>query len=77
MLKLLPSIMLCSVACAYAVPGELDSRASTTNFTLFAYGTDSDTEIGGFPLVYNGGMSNNKHRAQELIDSRKLTGSVM
>lgn len=39
---------------AYA---ELDARASTTtgNFSLFAFGSNSDTEIGGFPIFYHDG----------------------
>lgn len=33
----------------------LESRSSSTNYSLFAYGSDSDTEIGGFPIVYYDG----------------------
>lgn len=33
----------------------LESRSSSKNYSLFAYGSDSDTEIGGFPVVYYDG----------------------
>lgn len=41
-----------AIAGASALPNQLMERAVTGNFSLFAYGTDTDTEIGGFPLFY-------------------------
>lgn len=38
-------------------PGELLPRASSSNFSLFAYGSAVDTEIGGYPLFYYDGTS--------------------
>lgn len=40
-----------------AHPGHLDDRAtsSSSNFSIFAYGSDSDTTIGGYPIFYNDG----------------------
>lgn len=35
----------------------IETRSSSTNYSLFAYGSDSGTEIGGFPIVYYDGMS--------------------
>lgn len=49
-----------SEAAAFPSRNEMDlieTRSSSTNYSLFAYGSDSDTEIGGFPIVYYGGSS--------------------
>lgn len=49
-----------SGAAAYPSHNQMDlieTRSSSTNYSLFAYGSDSDTEIGGFPVVYYGGTS--------------------
>lgn len=44
--------------------GELVPRASSSsNFSLFAYGSASDTEIGGYPLFYYDGMSRERTRS--------------
>lgn len=64
MLRLLTSLVALSASCAgvLASPtawgGDLTPRASSSsNFSLFAYGSATDTEIGGFPLFYYAGMS--------------------
>lgn len=64
MLRLLSSIVAFSAACvgASAVPGEVFSRASAKNFSLFAYGSASNTKIGGFPLFYDDGLSHSRGR---------------
>lgn len=38
-----------------ARPGFLQTRDTTSNFSLFAYGSDSDSAIGGYPIFYNEG----------------------
>lgn len=49
------------IASGIALPpshgGSLESRAASGNYSLFAYGTNTDTEIGGFPIVYYHGSS--------------------
>lgn len=42
-----------------AHPGQLQDRAATasSNFSIFAYGSDPDTTIGGYPIFYNDGMT--------------------
>lgn len=34
---------------------DLESRATPSNFSLFAFGSDTGTEIGGFPVFYHEG----------------------
>lgn len=46
-----------SLTAVSALPSELDSRAVTGNFSLFAYGSDSDTTIGGYPIFYHDGIA--------------------
>lgn len=41
-----------------ARPSTLQTRAtSSSNFSLFAYGSDSDSAIGGYPIFYNEGKA--------------------
>ncbi|KAK2606659.1 hypothetical protein N8I77_005393 [Diaporthe amygdali] len=40
-----------------ARPGFLQTRDTTSNFSLFAYGSDSDSAIGGYPIFYNEGFA--------------------
>lgn len=42
-----------------ARPSTLQTRATTSssNFSLFAYGSDTDSAIGGYPIFYNEGKS--------------------
>lgn len=40
-----------------ARPSTLKTRATATNFSLFAYGSDSDSAIGGYPIFYNEGKA--------------------
>lgn len=60
MSKLLTSLLAVATAFAgvSALPseiGQLESRASSTNYSLFAYGSGDSTEIGGFPIFYFNG----------------------
>lgn len=61
MLKFLTSLVAFSAACAsvsaFPTWSDLAPRATSGNFSLFAYGSATDTEIGGFPLFYYEGMS--------------------
>lgn len=62
MLKFLTSIVALSAACVTSVSAfptwnDLAPRATASNFSLFAYGSATNTEIGGFPLFYYDGMS--------------------
>ncbi|KAI3391103.1 hypothetical protein diail_7954 [Diaporthe ilicicola] len=40
-----------------AAPGFLQTRATSSNFSLFAYGSDASSAIGGFPIFYNEGLA--------------------
>lgn len=61
MSKIITAIAALSAAIvgATARPSILQSRASTaSNFSLFAYGSDTDSAIGGYPIFYNEGKAN-------------------
>lgn len=51
----LVGVLSAAIAGVSALPSNLDARASSSNFSLFAYGSNASTEIGGFPIFYNGG----------------------
>lgn len=38
-----------------ARPGFVETRDTSSNFSLFAYGSDESSEIGGYPIFYNDG----------------------
>ncbi|KAH8766139.1 hypothetical protein F5883DRAFT_715180 [Diaporthe sp. PMI_573] len=40
-----------------ARPSTLQTRATSSNFSLFAYGSDSESEIGGYPIFYHEGFA--------------------
>jgi hypothetical protein len=40
-----------------ARPSTLQTRATSSNFSLFAYGSDSESEIGGYPIFYHEGKA--------------------
>lgn len=40
-----------------ARPSNLQSRATASNFSLFAYGSGADSAIGGYPIFYNNGFA--------------------
>lgn len=40
-----------------ARPSSLQTRATASNFSLFAYGSGTDTEIGGYPIFYYQGKA--------------------
>lgn len=60
MSKIITAIAALSAAFvgATARPSTLQTRATSTNFSLFAYGSDIDTAIGGYPIFYNEGKDN-------------------
>ncbi|KAJ4417711.1 hypothetical protein N0V82_005985 [Gnomoniopsis sp. IMI 355080] len=63
MSKLLGSILTFGaiLASGSALPSSemdlLESRATSSNYSLFAYGSSTDTEIGGFPIIYYDGLA--------------------
>lgn len=59
MSKMITAIAALSAAIVgvMARPSSLQSRATSSNFSLFAYGSDTDTEIGGYPIFYYQGLS--------------------
>lgn len=44
-----------AIAGVAARPSNLQTRATSSNFSLFAYGSDTDSAIGGYPIFYNEG----------------------
>ena len=44
-----------------ARPSALQARATASNFSLFAYGSDTDSAIGGYPIFYNEGKAYSRH----------------
>lgn len=59
MSKLITAIAAVSAAIVgvTARPSVLQSRATSSNFSLFAYGSDTDSAIGGYPIFYNEGKA--------------------
>lgn len=59
MSKMITAIVALSAALVgvMARPSSLQSRATASNFSLFAYGSDTDTEIGGYPIFYYQGKT--------------------
>lgn len=59
MSKMITAIAALSAAIVgvMARPSSLQSRATSSNFSLFAYGSDTDTEIGGYPIFYYQGKA--------------------
>lgn len=51
------SVLLALAGVSSALPGasRLAERDTDTDFSLFAYGSNSDTAIGGYPIFYNNG----------------------
>lgn len=48
-----------------ARPSDLQTRATSSNFSLFAYGSDTDSTIGGYPIFYNEGKDNNSPTSRD------------
>lgn len=46
---------LAGVSSALPEASRLAQRDTHSYFSLFAYGSNSDTEIGGYPIFYNNG----------------------
>lgn len=59
MTKIITAIAAFSAALVgvMARPSTLQTRATVSNFSLFAYGSDTDSEIGGYPIFYNEGKA--------------------
>lgn len=78
MSKLITSLVAVSVSLtgAFAWPGVsmLEDRSTSSNFSLFAYGSDEDSEIGGFPIFYHSGESiGTRAGTVENLDGHQLT----
>ncbi|POS75141.1 hypothetical protein DHEL01_v206456 [Diaporthe helianthi] len=59
MYKMITAIAALSAAVVgvTARPSIVQSRATASNFSLFAYGLSTDSEIGGYPIFYYEGLS--------------------